>query len=233
MRTASRLTTGSLPTTVALCTAPASTATRSPRQSWGERFSRSSDRSWSAARQTAIKVFKEIFDRILSHPTGSPVAPRAQHVCPLCGKALMKRPLPDELGALEQCGPCGGMWLRHETLRAILETELDRILPYLSSHHPDRDHRYEDGGASRNCPGCGKPMETFRFALHSGVWIDACPDDHGVWLDAGELERLIDYEHYLQHVPLDVRARLVHAFAGVVDPTWREHVKARSRNAAN
>jgi Zn-finger nucleic acid-binding protein len=39
----------------------------------------------------------------------------------------------------------------------------------------------------RPCPICGSPMRT---AENRGVVIDVC-DDHGVWLDRGELENLV------------------------------------------
>lgn len=40
-----------------------------------------------------------------------------------------------------------------------------------------------------NCPKCFEPL---RVAERQGVEIDYCPDCRGVWLDHGELDKIID-----------------------------------------
>lgn len=49
-------------------------------------------------------------------------------------------------------------------------------------------HKKEDE-APRPSPITGKPMVQEVF---NGVVIDRCPDSGGIWLDAGELEQLLD-----------------------------------------
>jgi uncharacterized protein len=41
------------------------------------------------------------------------------------------------------------------------------------------------------CPRCGADLET--LDLH-GVQIDRCPEDNGMWLDAGEFEQLAKHQ---------------------------------------
>lgn len=41
-----------------------------------------------------------------------------------------------------------------------------------------------------NCPACGDTRLT--LAERQGVEIDYCPDCRGVWLDRGELDKIID-----------------------------------------
>ena len=45
------------------------------------------------------------------------------------------------------------------------------------------------------CPKCGGPMRSYE---RNGVTVDQCTDCRGIFLDRGELERLIDAEnsHY-------------------------------------
>lgn len=43
-----------------------------------------------------------------------------------------------------------------------------------------------------NCPNCG---ETLRERERSGIEIDVCPVCRGVWLDRGELDKLLDREN--------------------------------------
>jgi hypothetical protein len=42
-----------------------------------------------------------------------------------------------------------------------------------------------------NCPKCGAAMS--RTPLPAGVQIDVC-EDHGVWLDVGELEQIVQFQ---------------------------------------
>lgn len=39
------------------------------------------------------------------------------------------------------------------------------------------------------CPKCGGHLEVVQ---HQAVELDRCPDCHGIWLDAGELQQLTD-----------------------------------------
>lgn len=48
-----------------------------------------------------------------------------------------------------------------------------------------------DRGEPMRCPACGSRLvEVDRSEVH----IDACPQCRGVWLDRGELDRLLEYE---------------------------------------
>jgi Zn-finger nucleic acid-binding protein len=41
------------------------------------------------------------------------------------------------------------------------------------------------------CPSCGKQMVAFDYRATS-LQLDACPDEHGFWLDAGESQRVVE-----------------------------------------
>ena len=43
------------------------------------------------------------------------------------------------------------------------------------------------------CPKCGGSLQT---ELFHGVQIDRCPDCHGVWLDANEVDTLLAHEDH-------------------------------------
>jgi Zn-finger nucleic acid-binding protein len=45
-----------------------------------------------------------------------------------------------------------------------------------------------------NCPACHQPMDRARFAAVSKSVINVCRFQHGVWVDAGELRRIISFE---------------------------------------
>lgn len=41
------------------------------------------------------------------------------------------------------------------------------------------------------CPSCGARLVEI---VRSGVKLDRCPECHGIWLDRGELDRVLDRE---------------------------------------
>lgn len=53
-----------------------------------------------------------------------------------------------------------------------------------------------------NCPRCGAPLDERDF---QSVKLDVCPQGHGIWFDAGELEMVL-------HMP---RAELLRAVGSV------------------
>ncbi len=57
------------------------------------------------------------------------------------------------------------------------------------------------------CPKCGADLVTADF---EGVQLDRCPECHGVWLDAGELEHLHQRQdrNVLARIVSDVRKAL-------------------------
>lgn len=54
-----------------------------------------------------------------------------------------------------------------------------------------------------NCPVCGERM---REIERQGVTVDICPGCKGVWLDRGELEKIIQYETAGEAAPAPPRA---------------------------
>ena len=48
------------------------------------------------------------------------------------------------------------------------------------------------GRAYIPCPHCSKLMTPQNYAKYSGVIVDLCKD-HGIWFDAGELNRILDF----------------------------------------
>ena len=41
------------------------------------------------------------------------------------------------------------------------------------------------------CPRCGRDLATMK---HRQVEVDICPEGHGTWVDAGEMEQLVNYQ---------------------------------------
>jgi len=73
----------------------------------------------------------------------------------------------------------------------IHEIEGEPALDPYRSAPSSRASANVDLEAEVRCPTCASVMERLEFAAISRVIIDVCPE-HGVWLDAGELERVIE-----------------------------------------
>jgi Zn-finger nucleic acid-binding protein len=71
-----------------------------------------------------------------------------------------------------------------------------------SAHDLERRFPMREAGPSLmdfvRCSTCGREMERARFAASSDVVIDVCAHGHGIWLDAGELGRVLAYAKYLE-----------------------------------
>jgi len=57
------------------------------------------------------------------------------------------------------------------------------------------------------CPVCRVEMDRGRFAATSTVVIDACPHQHGLWLDAGELGEVLRYARHREAVGVHATRR--------------------------
>jgi Zn-finger nucleic acid-binding protein len=86
--------------------------------------------------------------------------------------------------SVEQCGTCGGCWFDALELSAAMNaTELDA-----RSSNPAGDAPIEI-----NCPRCKTNVAYSTYAYDSGIPINRCPACHGVWLQQGQLQRLVNY----------------------------------------
>jgi Zn-finger nucleic acid-binding protein len=129
-------------------------------------------------------------------------------LCGGCGRELGLVPLgvPDPLscadcklpfvsfsgagGLLRDCGRCGGQFVDHALLEALLarrEVYGRDVAKPLPRHNPlDSPVRY------RPCPVCSDMMTRKNFGTSSGIIVDVCRK-HGIWFDPGELPRVLAF----------------------------------------
>lgn len=117
--------------------------------------------------------------------------------CPRCRETEL---VPVQAGpaTLDRCGQCRGLWFdaRGDELRGVLERRWERVPDGLKQGGPA-------AGSNRVipteqlrvepllCPRCASDMACFWYGGEAAETFvaDACPLGHGVWLDAGELEK--------------------------------------------
>jgi Zn-finger nucleic acid-binding protein len=87
------------------------------------------------------------------------------------------------------CTKCTGLFVPHETF-AMMQEQRDHVI--FTVDPIPRGEIYEDTVRYVRCPICRNMMNRTNFARISGVIIDTCRG-HGIWFDAGELEKLMDF----------------------------------------
>lgn len=90
---------------------------------------------------------------------------------------------------IEECPQCKGLWFEEGELR-IAKDEMDPDTNWLDFDLWSNQGSFKADWSSRTCPHCGKNMATISYA-ETGVTVDYCVDEHGIWLDKGEFQAII------------------------------------------
>jgi len=106
-------------------------------------------------------------------------------LCPRCHKTLTHFEYGESV--LDACPTCEGFWLDTRDFNQLTSERhvyTDKSIPY----------KYQKQAMSGevnylSCPLCESIMNRKNFRRISGVLIDQCRD-HGIWLDAGELDQI-------------------------------------------
>lgn len=109
--------------------------------------------------------------------------------CADCGNAL-ERARVGGVG-LEKCPGCGGLWVLDNDFKG-LRAATDRFVRWLNPDLWSDIEKHEIGRGGRDCPGCGGVLHEVRYA-DSEISIDICPACRGVWLQDGELKKIVSY----------------------------------------
>ncbi|MFN8608556.1 MAG: zf-TFIIB domain-containing protein [Vulcanimicrobiota bacterium] len=152
-------------------------------------------------------VLSEFFNLFFGNRKG-PAASKNPPVCPGCGLALER--VQGGKGC-HRCSRCQGLWVTEDFLALALQAQESQIGGILGGQ--TGAHTFARSAQQRECPGCERLMENYPFGYQSGIWVDGCPDGHGLWLDAGELRLIRDFQER-QRGPMtpEERARMAMAF---------------------
>lgn len=124
-------------------------------------------------------------------------APDAPRACPECGTAMASVDVGHRKRFfIEQCARCHGLFFDLNELQALLD---DAVAPAYEVNLPLLTTLQKESPVPRrgmtyvSCPVCGKMMNRVNFGRRSGVVVDHCRN-HGVWLEGGELHRLMEWK---------------------------------------
>ena len=126
--------------------------------------------------------------------TDAPAAPidgRAPRRCPSCQRGdvgLVAHVVGDVL--LDECGSCGGVFIDASAFdRLVADRDRQAVV---TAALPPVEVASDTSVAYRPCPDCQKLMNRTNFGRRSGVIVDICKA-HGVWFDAHELRRTLEF----------------------------------------
>ncbi|HMT08377.1 MAG TPA: zf-TFIIB domain-containing protein [Pyrinomonadaceae bacterium] len=142
--------------------------------------------------------------------------------CPRCKTPLDLLKIGET--TLRECLRCDGMWADVATFEHLCATseEQSAVLGFIG----ERNRTVEPLATVSYvpCPDCSQLMNRSNFAKASGVIIDICKQ-HGVWFDANELQRIIEFiqkggmEHMRKRERMEIDAE-------------RERLRFEQRNSA-
>jgi Zn-finger nucleic acid-binding protein len=120
--------------------------------------------------------------------------------CPRCGSTDFVTTQYEDV-EIDRCQSCHGIWLDEGELVEIVDVRDKKFNKELVKKTvsnafmgvPKTEHDEE-----LICPKCGTAMNPVNYAISSGVIIDRCPNDCGVWFDNHELEKVQAYREYWQ-----------------------------------
>jgi Zn-finger nucleic acid-binding protein len=116
-----------------------------------------------------------------------PITSQSTLVCPACRIAFEQ--YTDDSASLFDCTRCGGQFVEHALLKNLFERQ--PVYTLETRRNAERVTTREPV-VYRPCPCCQTIMNRKNFGRSSGVIVDIC-SRHGVWFDAGELPRVIDF----------------------------------------
>lgn len=119
--------------------------------------------------------------------------------CPKCGSRM------DDIiyeGIKLLCCPEGhGHWVFGDALNDIVERRQEEIPQrYFDEVQSSGRVITDQRGVVLDvkCPQCGTLCQKINYSYSSGIIIDHCPNGCGIWLDAGELEKVQAFYEYWQ-----------------------------------
>lgn len=109
--------------------------------------------------------------------------------CPRCSGEL----LVVQVGGarLRECARCSGVWVAPDDFTRVT-TDAEQQAAMLAFRADASPAAAETRVQYLGCPECGKLMNRNNFQRISGVIVDQCRE-HGAWLDADELRRIIEF----------------------------------------
>ena len=107
--------------------------------------------------------------------------------CPSCQNEMQEQGYEGCL--LDFCPKCAGVWASPQELGHVALTKDVRFQPEEAIAAFQARWKESKPDRTLNCPVCAKKLKQFDY-LKLGLFLDSCPEDHGVFFDVDELEKV-------------------------------------------
>ncbi len=119
-------------------------------------------------------------------------------LCPAC-KSVMTRTTSHGC-PIRYCIECRGVWVSGEVLSKLVQilswqvkpAESKKQIPF-KTINVTCPHQLQQ---TKTCPECELAMQPFNYAYDSNIILDRCSTCNGVWLDPGELIKVVRHSQY-------------------------------------
>ena len=109
-------------------------------------------------------------------------------ICPTCKEDMIVLEYSEI--ELDYCTNCMGVWFDSGELELLLEsTGLDSPQPFLDDIF--NSPKASSSEKKRRCPIHGRKMKKVTIGKGSGIVVDICQEEDGLWFDGGEVIHLI------------------------------------------
>jgi len=130
---------------------------------------------------------------------------------------------------IDVCPKCKGVWLDQGEMEQIISKrekqfntqEVESLNKMCGASNVGK----EDESREMACPKCEEKMKTFNYNYSSGIVVDRCPKQCGIWLDADELDKIQIHSEYWQD-RLEANRDRFTILAGQVEEASRKQVKS-------
>jgi len=108
-------------------------------------------------------------------------------VCPNCSHTLEEVAV--DHCRVHRCNKCGGIWFEKDEFEAAKDGR-DQDLSWLDFDLWSDLDKLKAGGTFLDCPADGNPLYRIKYGP-TEVAVDVCIQCQGIWLDKGELDKII------------------------------------------
>ena len=118
--------------------------------------------------------------------------------CPLC-KITLNMAVIDDYYQGYHCQKCQGLLFNRTAFRETIQARRA-----ITKAPPEPFNKFNSAELGRyiNCPVCTKKMETFQYLGPGNIVIDTCHEDDLIWLDYGEISKVVNAPGRDRGIPL-------------------------------
>jgi len=109
--------------------------------------------------------------------------------CPRDGTELQKVVVMDV--ELDKCHKCDGIWCDRGEMEKLRDSRTADIEEIIEEEYGNPEFVESPEKVEAKCPRCGGRLRNYNYSYIAPVVIDSCAKCFGVWLDDGELNKIV------------------------------------------